>query len=462
MNFLSLLTRFFMLVFLPAITSAMAGEGSGREVGNGGGAIVCRDSLSNVTFAQVYENWEYRALGIKESNDFDMATLVEMALTKVKKINPWLHELMVPELAKVSSGINLQIASGEAIALNNVLDSKHVTMPVRCPNNPSQRPQYEQVVNYLDDGRIFVDTEIYQSLSQRSLAALHLHEAIYKILRDLRGDTNSADARKLNAYLMADCDEPTLMSVMKNVLTGTQLAISSIIGRELDADILEASGKGDFELAFFLFSRQINLYNEVFGPGQDAINFARKEFLQLLIQKINDNDKAGLAYHLARRNGERLLIDGPLMAQTFSYVAAKYATFVKPRNICSPRPERRNEITCEVNRYTREKKRLLGIAKFLIFSRPMTMEFQKFWIDLPKDAMEIESITPIMFATLTGDLELTNYFLRYALDRDHPEFLNYSVSIKGQPRNASYFAKEYLSWIKRRSLIQLLDKYGVK
>ena len=101
------------------------------------------------------------------------------------------------------------------------------------------------------------------------------------------------------------------------------------------------------------------------------------------------------------------------------------------------------------------------MAKFLTSAPSNKMEFPSFWIELPKNAMDADAITPLMFAALTGDSELTNYFLHSTIESNHPEFLNYTATLDGKQQSARGFAHKYASFFERWRLGKLFKSYGI-
>ena len=101
------------------------------------------------------------------------------------------------------------------------------------------------------------------------------------------------------------------------------------------------------------------------------------------------------------------------------------------------------------------------MAKFLTVAPSVKMEFDPFWIELPKNAMDTDAITPIMFAALTGDSELLNFFLQDSVESNHPEFLNYTATLDGKQQSARGFARKYASFLERWRMGKLFNRYGI-
>jgi len=80
--------------------------------------------------------------------------------------------------------------------LNEVDDSHEPINRVNC--------KAEQTVNYLNDNLILVSGLIWKSLSETQKAALVLHEAIYRVLREeTPAEKNSKRSRHFNAFLFS-------------------------------------------------------------------------------------------------------------------------------------------------------------------------------------------------------------------------------------------------------------------
>lgn len=180
-----------LLVFL--IPSAFAWRGGGKDGGNGGIVIVCRDRVTGtITQAQLLDLYEGNLLFTRNyETSLDHQSLIDRALERLSRY-PQLKKLLLNELALVTKDI-VMIPKGNVLVLTE--DAFPSVKPAEC--------DFEQVAHYTSDGMLLISFEIFEKLNEVSRAALYLHEALYSLNRKM-GETSSQRTRRVIAQLVAD------------------------------------------------------------------------------------------------------------------------------------------------------------------------------------------------------------------------------------------------------------------
>lgn len=215
----------FLVLGQIAPRAAFSGNEEGREVGNGGGAIVCRDSSGKILFSQMYEVWEYGKgaprlnnpnLHIIESDQVSAEELVERSVSRMDKLVPAFTSELRPFIELVKKEVQVWVNDPESYRVPRVFDSRHILQPSKCPDGGPGYPEYEQVINYFDDKSIQIDAEIFNKFSETSKAIAYLHEATYRLFRDprVRGDIDSIQSRRLAAHLIAGIGGDALRTLL--------------------------------------------------------------------------------------------------------------------------------------------------------------------------------------------------------------------------------------------------------
>jgi hypothetical protein len=181
------------------------------EKGNGGGAFVCLDHEEKVLSAESEDLWMgERHWGLKRPGPDarDEKTIAYEQVEKLKKVNPRFYRQVRAELNKV-------------FEMRRVL-SKRIILPImpdedyRCPGG--LKAEFRQVAIYFDqEPQLVFSKSIFENMSSVDQAALSVHEAIYKVLRDRFGatSTDSERAQKIVAHLFSPQGEPKQAPVPK-------------------------------------------------------------------------------------------------------------------------------------------------------------------------------------------------------------------------------------------------------
>jgi hypothetical protein len=180
-----------LMAMLPAIT---ANAFVGGDHSGGGGAIVCRDSSGTIQSAELLDLWEvepkYRVFRTNE----DVETQTAHALEKLRTFNPGFAE-----------AVTTQLAMNETI-VEEVPANREVAPPTDAENNLQEIGCKLEGVAKFDDvsNALFFEQRIIPFMPNTDQAALKLHEAIYRLLRETEHAQNSIKARMLVAYLFTD------------------------------------------------------------------------------------------------------------------------------------------------------------------------------------------------------------------------------------------------------------------
>lgn len=232
-----------LLIILSLTISTTLFAKRGGDAGNGGGAVVCRDADKKIVYSEVFDLWEWKDLGIVK-HEGSVKEILDEVLSDVKEVNKWYFDLLSVEVDYAYKAITKFTDSRPYVGIKKIKDSKHVIKIKSCPNGKKIPAKFEQLVNYMNSGRIYVDSEIYHSLSSLHQAAIIVHEAVYKTYRDLKSDTDSRAARETVAKIFSV--DKTLKDLSDNLyksLYGTMYSKNSIIYNEIVSPVIALFGK---------------------------------------------------------------------------------------------------------------------------------------------------------------------------------------------------------------------------
>ncbi|WP_413293589.1 hypothetical protein ACLSU7_00650 [Bdellovibrio sp. HCB185ZH] len=188
-----------------------------NRVGNGGGAWTCRKYTSKdflnteikwIAQIDLYEAVSQYGLKVKNFPSHNYKTTVKKVSDRLLNLpgNPFAG--LAPFLKNVNDlrpGSKVTYLDQELKIINDAL---YFAVPKKetCLDG---KIRYEQIVNYDNNGFIFVQKSLFNSLSERSKAALVLHEAIYAYRRSL-GDTDSLNSRRIVALAFSTLTDEQL------------------------------------------------------------------------------------------------------------------------------------------------------------------------------------------------------------------------------------------------------------
>ncbi|MGZ3797527.1 MAG: hypothetical protein ACXVB1_14245 [Pseudobdellovibrionaceae bacterium] len=166
-----------------------------KVIGNGGVGIQCNKSI------ELFDIYEGRTLNQqipKEKNISYQEQALSFAnhLTQITGGNEQFRD----NIQDIISSLRFL---PKDVGLNLTNDVGNFIYPKNC--------RFVQILNYKTDGFIYVDTELWQRLSETQKTAAILHEAIYKYFRTpdylvgqvADGDRDSVRTRRVVAYLIA-------------------------------------------------------------------------------------------------------------------------------------------------------------------------------------------------------------------------------------------------------------------
>lgn len=187
-----------MLVFaiLGILLSADARASGGVEA-HGGPAVVCRalDGTNRILSAEMLDLFEARNVrGLRVSVDRP-GSAEEIAAQVFSRLQRYAY------------GARYRKELAEILERKIILEPEVRNTPTNdvFPILSREGCKIEQVAVYVrDERRVLIDREIFDALDATNQAALYVHEAVYKIDRDLTFTRSAVEARRLTGYLLAD------------------------------------------------------------------------------------------------------------------------------------------------------------------------------------------------------------------------------------------------------------------
>ena len=163
----------------------------------GGSAIVCRDSSNEIIRAElldIFEGQKRFGMTIPTYTTNNPDQQVRTALTKLSS-KPGLASYVVKIYSDVYAH-RVFLPGDIALQTSNDLGTDYtVSIIDGC--------HLEQIGYYESDGTLRIATNVYNHLSSTAQAGFWLHETLYRLTRTLAGASDSAEARKLVAELLA-------------------------------------------------------------------------------------------------------------------------------------------------------------------------------------------------------------------------------------------------------------------
>lgn len=169
---------------------------AGDKIGNGGDAIVCRNSSGQIISAELldyYEAREIRKINIETGPAGDsVENKINLVLARLKHFD----NSRVQRYKKY-----LDLFTAESKILNadlvDIPDSEHVSTPKNC--HIEQAAIFKEP-DISSDPKYFISKEIWTHLDTTNRAGLILHEVIYRTFRE-DGSVNSVKARYFHSML---------------------------------------------------------------------------------------------------------------------------------------------------------------------------------------------------------------------------------------------------------------------
>ena len=164
------------LVFL-LLWSSLAFSNA-KVVGNGGSIVICKDETNKIIKSELFDLYEGRALRGTKYQEDSTPYLVQ-AQSKITQLLKSLNQKASVDgsIQKKFEFISQKLFFlPEGTGLKPVDDIDEFIFPKNC--------ELVQTINFRNDYKIYVDTDIWNILSETQKAALLVHETIYWYLRE--------------------------------------------------------------------------------------------------------------------------------------------------------------------------------------------------------------------------------------------------------------------------------------
>ncbi|MGZ3771608.1 MAG: hypothetical protein ACXVCP_16680, partial [Bdellovibrio sp.] len=279
------------LIFISIFYSITAFAGGGSDIGNGGIGIQCNDAV------ELFDLYEGRVLNQDTpveipSSYRDRALSYANHLTEVTGGDIQFYDDtqdILKSLIFLPKGVGLTLTD----------DANSFIYPKDC--------KLVQILNYRADGFVYIDSELWERLSETGKAAAILHEVIYKVLRTpdylagqiADGDRNSLRTRRIVSHLIAGKTlEPVHTLNGDNAKTVWNCKNSNPSDLTTIFYVYENAGQTKVEFSFLNGSRMIT--NSSFSVSWPFKEFGSKE----RIKSIVDWDINVLIQSLSTRIGD--------------------------------------------------------------------------------------------------------------------------------------------------------------
>lgn len=190
------------------LIAGQAAEAASPRVGNGGGVWTCEDrSTKKIRWLRFVDLFE-------AENEFGLKTperegghwqIVNDVLLAVSSISPNLHRLLQAYPVDFHEVIRfLPKSSGLTVIEDAAIRVR--PLPETCLDGYLY---YGQLANFTFDGRLLISSKFWrdESFTSTERAALLVHEAVYKALREGMGDKNSSRVRQIVGLLFSDLSD---------------------------------------------------------------------------------------------------------------------------------------------------------------------------------------------------------------------------------------------------------------
>jgi predicted heme/steroid binding protein len=215
-----------LIASLLVTSSAFAADG--KDVGNGGDAVVCRNAKNKITSVQLYDHFEAQAKR-QMTLDLGAATLsyedkIELLLGRIQKLNPnraklyrswWQTFLSEAFFVKGSNLIDIPDTGGGFVPSGCKLEQLAVQQTMRFPG----------------DTRYTVNQDLWDLMDANGKAGLVMHELILReATSDKVGQTNSINTRYLNSIYSTKAFEKLSLKKYFELLNLVQFTEADVQG----------------------------------------------------------------------------------------------------------------------------------------------------------------------------------------------------------------------------------------
>jgi hypothetical protein len=189
-----------------------------EKVGNGGVAVVCRNLDGKITDAELLDLFEGRNQLSLTFPNRSLGIDLEIDIAKTKMVsNPIFLSHFQNEVSSLKAAITFL---PRGIGLEPTNDAFPIINKRGC--------KFENVANYSNDGKVYIDSEIFDILSPINQAALYIHEAVYALARKTAEETSSIRARKMTAYILASTSNLGVVETLMDAFLNPQINIPKL------------------------------------------------------------------------------------------------------------------------------------------------------------------------------------------------------------------------------------------
>ncbi len=173
------------------------------SIGNGGQIVECKGAGGEVT-REAFDLYEGSALfGYaypRDTQNLDPAKLALALAAKMDAAQGSVAGVLEPEKNGFENRVRYVLDNMNflppGVGLQPTGDTQEF---IRLPQNCD----FVQAINFRDNKRIYVNSDVWNELSPLNRAALYLHEAVYWYLRETGVEADSRRTRKAVSYIMA-------------------------------------------------------------------------------------------------------------------------------------------------------------------------------------------------------------------------------------------------------------------
>lgn len=187
----------FSRLFIAGILFANVGF-AGQVVGNGGHAVVCRDSSGKITRAELYDYYEGREL---RKLHISLPTGINNPIALASKTLERLQNFNKERTDRIAARL-LTFKDEVEFVNTGLADIPDMGMVIVEPNCKIEQLVIYREPEFLYDKRFTIANEIWSQLTLEDQAGTILHELIYEDAR-LFGQADSQASRYLNALISA-------------------------------------------------------------------------------------------------------------------------------------------------------------------------------------------------------------------------------------------------------------------
>lgn len=189
-----------LLVVITHCTLLIAAAKGGGKEGSGGSTVVCRDAtgaIQSVEFLDLYEGQEEYRLNIEKKS----GTAEEQARAMEKRLLLADPDYFAPFRKELDFILERKNVLDKGVGVNPVYDSFPTLFKKDC--------KIEQLANYKGNGVVHIDGDFWEKMGETDRAALYVHEAVYKLIRDTEPvlAKDSAKARIITGHLFSDLSD---------------------------------------------------------------------------------------------------------------------------------------------------------------------------------------------------------------------------------------------------------------